>query len=136
MPWISCNLQPPRVPVEIGARRLYIHAVPVYKQRNKDKYKQEGAWKQIPLRMRNEFRGDWKYLVCSVYGNVPLHNIQISRFAKPTILRDLSTFYLSELISSPRRPPPLSLLPRRKTKTIATLTFGGAGRGSPSIGVP
>jgi len=73
MPWISCNLQSRRrVPVEIEARSLHARAhayiyicVCVCGRRNRDKYKQKGAWKQIPLRMRNEFCGDWKYLVCS-----------------------------------------------------------------------
>lgn len=66
---------------------MYVAAHGVYKRRNKDKYKQEGAWKQIPLRMRNESRGDWKYPVCS--GGMGAHgNVQISRFTRPTKNRE------------------------------------------------
>lgn len=51
-----------QVPVEIETRTCIFSAVVgVYKRRNKDKYKQGSAWKQIPLRMWNESRGDWKY---------------------------------------------------------------------------
>lgn len=92
MPWVSCNLQPPRVPVEIEAPACTYTPCPVYRRRNKDKYKQEGAWKQIPLRMRNKFRGDWKYLVCSVYRNV-LQSTNTSLCAIVQSRGPLSVFY-------------------------------------------
>lgn len=91
----------PRVPVEIEKLGLYIHIV--YRRRNKDKYKQEGAWKQIPLRTRNEFREDWKYLVCSLHGNVLLQRINISFKSSIKSRNSLSSLYSFELISYRRK---------------------------------